>query len=284
SWNFPWPLFLIAVLVVVWVLGRERNQRPTGPAGPGAQGPPAGMESTGYVAPPTAPGAAGPPPPWEPAGAYEYQQPYQPPYQPPKRTKTGPKLFGFTLAAVLLGLGVLGLVDASGVHVVDAAYPAVALAITGAMLVVGAFYGRPGGLIALGIVSSLALGATSAADSIDGNTDQRSYHPRSAAAVQSTYHVQSGRVVLDLSDVRDPQQLDGRTIDVSAKVGELVVTLPPGVESDVTASIDGPGGIDLPDNSTGGIDSSRSGVYGAGPDTVTINADLRAGHIEVRNP
>jgi hypothetical protein len=102
--------------------------------------------------------------------------------------------------------------------------------------------------------------------------------------VHGTYSTSTGRVYVDLSGVRDPDALDGRTIEVRAHVGEIVVVLPRGVESDVTARIDGPGGIDLPDHSTGGIGTDAGGVYGTGPETVTINTDLRAGHIEVRNP
>ncbi len=47
----------------------------------------------------------------------------------------------------------LGIADLAGAPVADAAYPALALATIGAMLVVGAFYGRAGGLILLGLIA-----------------------------------------------------------------------------------------------------------------------------------
>ena len=49
----------------------------------------------------------------------------------------------------------------SGGSVVDSAYPALALAVVGLMLVVGAFVGRAGGLIFLGLVAAFALAVTS---------------------------------------------------------------------------------------------------------------------------
>jgi hypothetical protein len=43
-----------------------------------------------------------------------------------------------------------------------------------------------------------------------------------------------------------------------------------------------PGQIDLPDDSSGGIDNSLDGTYGTGAGTVTINTKLSVGHIDVR--
>ena len=106
--------------------------------------------------------------------------------------------------------------------------------------------------------------------------------PTSAAAVRSTYSVSSGRVFVDLSEVRDPQELDGRVIDVHASAGEVVVVLPDGIRSEVDADIDGPGQIDLPDNDSGGIDNALDGSYGSGSGTVTITTRLSVGHIDVR--
>ena len=102
--------------------------------------------------------------------------------------------------------------------------------------------------------------------------------------MRSDYSVKSGRVFVDLSEVRDPQALDGRVIDVHAKAGELVVVLPDGIRSEVDADIDGPGQIDLPDHARGGINSSLDETYGSGPAGVTITTHLSVGHIDVRNP
>ena len=53
--------------------------------------------------------------------------------------------------------------------VADSAYAALATAVIATMLVVGAFLGRAGGLIALGLVASVGLIAATAADRWDGD-------------------------------------------------------------------------------------------------------------------
>jgi phage shock protein PspC (stress-responsive transcriptional regulator) len=282
--GFPWPVFLVGIGVVVYLAVRDKN----GPEGysPGvvdpsvaATDPSAGVATGydgGYAAQPPAP-------PWlaQPAA------PYQPPV-PPSRRRTGPKLFGFTLALVAAALGALGLYDVSGGDVLTSAYPALALAVIGLVLVLGAFVGRAGGLIFLGLLAAAALAVTSVAGNIGAtgfrDTDRIDVAPTSASSVLSSYDVTTGRAVVDLSHVTDPAGLDGRTVDVTGRAAELVVILPRDIRSDVTAGIDGPGEIDLPDRSTGGISTSRSGVYGTGTGLVTIYTHLSAGHIDVRNP
>jgi phage shock protein PspC (stress-responsive transcriptional regulator) len=275
--GFPWPVLLVGLGVVVYLAVRDRDGSTTGTAQPPTYDP----QPPAYDQQPL--GAAGEPPapPWLPA------PPAPAPYQPP-RSQRGPLLFGPTLALVAVALGVLGLFDASGGSVQDSAYPALALAVVAVMLLVGAFVGRAGGLILLGVVAALALAATSvagAAGGFDGDgRRQVRVVPASAAGVPGDYTVNSGRVRVDLSTVRDPQALDGRVIDLHGGAAELVVVLPPGVRSHVEADIDGPGQIDLPDQSTGGIDNALSGTYGSGATDVTITTHLSVGHIDVRNP
>jgi hypothetical protein len=205
---------------------------------------------------------------------------YQP--RPPKR---GPRLFGLTLALVAVALGALGLYDVAGGSVVASAYPALALTVVGLMLVLGAFVGRAGGLILLGLVSAVALVGTTVASGADfGNGEQVKVAPTVASNVRSDYSVDTGRIELDLSNVSDPGNLDGRVIDVGAQAGEIVVVLPDGIRSEVQAVIDGPGQIDLPGRGTGGISTNLDGTYGAGAGTVTVVTHLAVGHIDVRNP
>jgi hypothetical protein len=161
------------------------------------------------------------------------------------------------------------------------------------MLVVGSFLGRAGGLILLGFLAAGALAGTSvssAAGDFDHNGQRVNAAPRSAAAVNDSYFVPTGRIVLDLSDVRDPGRLAGRSIDVGARAGELVVVLPRTVPVDLTADISGPGQIDLPDRTAGGFanhveDSFRGAAAGGSAGTdLELHTHLFAGHIEVRNP
>ncbi len=212
-----------------------------------------------------------------------------PPWSPPSTGRRGPRLFGPTLAMVAVALGALGLYQASGGDVVDTAYPALALAVVGSMLVVGAFVGRAGGLVLLGLLAACALVVTSAVGgfrALDFGDGQRTrLAPVSATDVRSSYQLGSGRAIVDLSRVRDPQTLDGRSIEVRGGAGELVVVLPREVETDVTARVTGPGQVDLPDRMADGLGTDIGGVYGsAGAPTVTLHAQLAAGHIDVRNP
>jgi phage shock protein PspC (stress-responsive transcriptional regulator) len=287
TWNglgVPWPLVLIGVAVLVYLAFRDRDRHPPQVQGPATYPPgypPTYSTATGPDAAPV-PETTGyqPPPPWTPAPG--------PTPIPPRSRKRGPLLFGFTVALIALALGSLGLYDASGGDVVDSAYPALALAVVGVMLVVGAFVGRAGGLIFLGIVSALALAVTAVLGSVGdlGRRDAERLNatPASATAVQARYFVPHGRVFVDLSEVSDPQSLDGRTIDVSTRVGEVVVVLPRGIVSHVDADVSGPGQIDLPEHSSGGIDNSISETVGSGPGTLSITSHVVAGHIEVRNP
>lgn len=285
--GFPWPLLVIGGAVVAYLVVRDRDDRPStgapaaGPQDPTA--PPAPASSSPSYAASGSPVAAQPSdeqPPWAPV------PPVAAPEPPP--TRRGPLLFGFTLALVALTLGCLGLYDVAGGAVATSAYPALALAVVGAMLVVGSVLGRAGGLVLLGIVAALALAVTSAVSAVGGfdAAHQRDLRaaPGTAAAVHGRYYVPGGRVMLDLSDVRDPAALAGRTVDVGARAGELVVVLPRGVVTDLDAEISGPGQIDVPGRSSGGLDTTVNESLGSGTGVLSLRAHLFAGHIDVRNP
>jgi phage shock protein PspC (stress-responsive transcriptional regulator) len=303
GWGFPWWIVPVAVIGGVVMLLNDRAQGRTPPVPPTVPPvPPPGTTAAGasYApgssfasAPPAYPEPAwGPPEPaWQPPvppappappTTYPAGVPAAPP--PPSRRDRGPLLFGFTLALVAVGLGVLGLFEATGTDVPDAAYPALALALTGTMLVVGSFFGRAGGLILLGLVAAVALAGSSIAEPRFSGDRAQEFAPTSAAAVRDSYHVPAGQIVLDLTDVRDPAELDGRSISLDANAGELVVVLPDDVAATVDASVDFGGAIDLPNRSEDGFDvDARSLVNGDDPvATVDLDLGLKFGHIEVR--
>jgi phage shock protein PspC (stress-responsive transcriptional regulator) len=286
--GFPWPLLVLGGAVVAYLALRDRDDRPSSPVagpsdptvsgsaapGPGAQATPSPSGDVRFATP------SGEQPPWAPVPPAS-----EPPPAPP--TRRGPLLFGFTLALAALALGCLGLYDVAGGHVLTSAYAALALAVVGVMLVVGSVFGRAGGLVLLGVVVALGLAVTSAVDAVGGvsaaqGRDLRAT-PGTAAAVHDTYYVPGGRIYLDLSDVRDPAALAGRSVDVGARAGELVVVLPRGVVTDVDAEIAGPGQIDVPGRTTGGFDDSLNRQFGSGPGVLHLRAHLFAGHIDVRN-
>ena len=285
---FPWPLAIVAA-VVVWFVNRKDGQRRerTGygydTAADPATGTPYG--TTGPYADPHA-DPHGEQTWTEQAYAPGYAPTYPPAYaagprQPRNPRKRGPILFNFTMALICLAIGVLAVVDIYGADVTDSAYPALALGITALMLVVGSFWGRAGGLIALGLVAALATAATTVGTSIgDGRHD---YAPTTAASVDDSYEFGGGEFTLDLSGVDDVDALDGRDITVEGVGGRVEVVVPDGMDVDVTAQVVG-GDVRLFDRRADGFDVTLESFRDAGdgvPD-MSINIDLVGGEIIVR--
>ncbi|MDO3396740.1 PspC domain-containing protein [Nocardioides sp. SOB44] len=246
DWWFPWPLVLVG-LFVAWLLSRRDARRGEPPA--------AAAEGTPVLPPPT---------------------------RSPRRR--GPRLFLFTLALVALAIGILATVDLAGAQVAAAAYPALALALVGAVLVVGAFFGRAGGLILVGLLLLPVLGIASAADHHEGEELLRV--PTSADALAEGYRIDAGEMVIDLTSVADLDRLDGRTLTLEADLGRIEVLVPAGLEV-VASGVVSAGHIDLFGDETGGIDTAlrrtSPGRDGDAP-RLTIDAEVGLGEIEMRTP
>ena len=99
-----------------------------------------------------------------------------------------------------------------------------------------------------------------------------------------SYDYEVGEYVLDLSMITDPEELDGRTIRLSAEVGELDVIVPEDMDVTVTGTINGPGGTTLFGEESGGIDHSATESHDGGTDVpqLTLDLELEVGHIDVR--
>ncbi|WP_345526373.1 PspC domain-containing protein [Nocardioides endophyticus] len=288
SWGafwFPWPVAIVA-LIALWLL--TRNNPPTTPPVPGV--PPAPYDQT-YAARTDAREAPTQDNPYAAAAApgphYPAQYPPQPPYvappvvqRVPNPRKRGPILFWFTIALIALAEGVLGIADLAGADIADPAYPALAVAICGVMLVVGAFFGRAGGIILVGLIATVGLAGATAASEWEG--DQINVTPTTASSLDDRYWLDAGEQVIDLRDVSDLTSLDGRTLEVEGGVGRIEVILPEGMGARVTADVDGPGHVDLFGEEHGGIDVS-SGASVEGDPHITIDAHLGVGEIEVSN-
>ncbi|CAN5704628.1 hypothetical protein BH11ACT8_BH11ACT8_19060 [soil metagenome] len=228
GWSFPWPLAIIGAVVLAVALARGRERDAAYPRFT----PP----------PPTGPGA----PTWS--------TPAPPPaWQPPRRR--GPLLFGYTLALIAIGIGVLAMIDLAGADITDSAYPALALGITGTMLVLGAFWGRAGGLILLGLVCAVGtVGATAIGECDIGHLDES---PTTAALVRSDYRLDAGEIDVDLTDVVDPQALDGRTITLQVDLGRIAVVLPRDVDVTIISEVAAGNRSILGDDSNGDSGTDR---------------------------
>jgi phage shock protein PspC (stress-responsive transcriptional regulator) len=282
---FPWPLAIVAA-IVIWFLNRkDRSPSPSrsgygyaGPAAPGTEQQPdhttgldpAGWDQTGWQ-------QSG----WD-QGAWQQPEAYaRPPRQYRNPRRRGPILFFFTVALIALAEGVLGVVDLAGVGVADSAYPALALGITAAMLVVGAFWGRAGGLIALGLVAALATAATTATSSFPD--DRLTYAPTSAAEVRDSYDLGGGELTLDLSDVSDVDALDGRAVTVDGVGGRVEVVVPDGMDVTVRTDLFA-GDSRVFDERRDGLDVNLDGFRDGGDEVpdMSITIDLFAGEVIVR--
>ena len=138
------------------------------------------------------------------------------------------------------------------------------------MLVVGSFWGRAGGLIALGVVAAIATAGATVGSTLPRRrplTTRRPAPPRCRTPTTSV----AVEFTLDLSDVSDVEALDGRDIAIDGVGGRIEVIVPDGMDVDVqtagrrrrqpglrpaqrrlrrqpsTASVDG--GADVPDMS-----------------------------------
>jgi phage shock protein PspC (stress-responsive transcriptional regulator) len=217
-----------------------------------------------------------------------WMPPPSPVYVPPPRPRrTGLVLFWPTLALIAIGLGFLGMYDINN-PVTVSAYAALAVTVTAVMLLVGAFRGRPGGLIALGLVSSLALLITSIVGAATGGeVDNREleFRPTNAAALPASYHVSTGSIRVDLSGVRDLAELDGRDLAVSLNAGDITVLVPEGLNVNVDADIRYAGEISVGDFSRGGFDQSINRTLSTsskpGTPTLDLDVDARVGSISV---
>lgn len=283
GFNAGWPIASIAVVVGVVMIARDKraDRRAAGtetghPDTPDRAAAPYDAVTLAKSSEAAAPYDA-PPPAWKPPVV-------TPPLLPPHPKRTGILWFWPTLALIAIGLGTVGIID-TGSNVSAGLYPAVALAITGVMLLVGSVTGRPGGLIFLGVVSTVVLSAATVLGTFNFSGRNLEDRPTTAAAVQSSYDVNMGRIELDLSDVADPQKLAGRTIDLDLTAGEVIVIVPRTLNVEIDADMGFAGGIQVPGYDGGGFQDSAERRLTGVPATTTaplgLDIDVRVGQITV---
>jgi phage shock protein PspC (stress-responsive transcriptional regulator) len=266
GWDFPWPLAIVGLVIAAIAAGARQKPHP-GPLAP-----------QGWVQP----GATTTPPPPPGAPSYSSYRPVTPvpPSRPGDPRKRGPILFWFTMALAFVAVALVATIDLAGWDAPPSAYPAAVLAACGVMLVVGSFYGRAGGLIFIGLVAALATLATSAVDEISaGQIDAR---PTSAEQVDHRYYIGAGEIILDLTDLSaaELRELDGRTIELEARFGHILVQVPEhGLDVNVQSNVEAEGeSVAFGDRT----DGSLTGWHEGGTDT-RIDLDLTVvfGQIEV---
>lgn len=204
--------------------------------------------------------------------------PPSPPKPPREPSKLGPLTFA-------LGFIVLGLVGMFDVLLTDfdpnaRHYWSIGLTLAGLSLMVGAWFGRARGLIALGVILVPIVVASPLADlELQGSVGERNVEVESVSDIEALYELGVGSMVLDLSEV----DFDGQTVESSAEVGigELVVLVP----SNVTVTVDGEAGIgevELFGRSSNGVGVDRSDTSDGDSGTLTLHVSVGIGSVEVR--
>ncbi|MBA2463500.1 MAG: PspC domain-containing protein [Nocardioidaceae bacterium] len=303
---FPWPVVVVGLIALVVIAARDKSGAGSSAvraAPPGIQPPVPGLESAGPETPSgigagstaapegpswtypaaTAPSvSSAPSDPSEPPGSWTGATSYPPPG--PKADR-GPKLFGFTLAFIAVALGTLGLFDAAGTDVADAAYAALALTVVGVMLLVGSVVGRPGGLVLLGLLATVALAVTATVDRYGyDRTADLSVYPSSSAMLLEDYSMLAGNMEVDLSTIDDLENLDGRTLTLQAEAGDIRVYVPDGLDVHVDARVGVGGEIDVDGEQGQGPNPTVVADIDGGVDVpeLTVLVDLTVGTIDVQ--
>jgi phage shock protein PspC (stress-responsive transcriptional regulator) len=298
--SLPEGLILLALLMigVALLLRRGTTARPPelgpNPAG-GSPNPPPGGTAAGQQRPSASPEAN----PYEyagTAGGYAWRAapgstssvPPVPPTGPPVAPEPKPTghLGMITFFAAVLAVGLLGVLDASGRDFPVAVYPAVVLLVSGIGLLVGTWWGRARGLIALGLLAAVAIGPAAAIDwasDVDFAFDEnpRVIAPRTLADVDGTaLDLGAGEFRYDLTDV----DFDGgqATASIDMLAGQLVVVVPRDVTVDLDATVVA-GQIRTPGNERSGLGVDVEDVLRGVPENgeLELSVDMLAGEMEI---
>ncbi|MFI7546443.1 PspC domain-containing protein [Actinoplanes sp. NPDC049599] len=234
---------------------------------------------TGGYRPPFAPHG-----PWAQSGNRPPMPPMPPrPPRPPKPRRERSKLGRITFFMVVVVMGLLAMIDVSGADITVSAYFAAALATIGLGLVVGAWFGRARGLIALALLACLGLGISSGAETFGGELGNSSYRPQSIGAVADRYDFTIGSATLDLRAVDFAGKEQATT--VTMKVGQIKILLPDNVDATTTVRMDGGRarifGREWEGQDLGSQEVTDLGPDGAGGGSLRLTVELNTGDLEV---
>jgi phage shock protein PspC (stress-responsive transcriptional regulator) len=177
---------------------------------------------------------------------------YGTPAEQPARVPAGPRspVPGLTVAGLLIVVGLLALITRfSGWHPGPGAFLGSALLVVGLGLVAAAFTGGRnlrGGLIAVGVVLSLALITVTSAPWGRGHHGggDRLYQPATAGDVRPQYHGGIGDMTIDLSRIDVSDLVRPVRTSVDAGVGDLTIDVP--ADADVRVDVEsGIGSVEL---------------------------------------
>jgi hypothetical protein len=205
---------------------------------------------------------------------------YTPP-EPPPRPSSMPVLVSFLFVAA----GVAALLSSTNtIDITAGEFLAGALIATGLALVLNAVRGgRARGLIALGVVLTIALSIASVArDPLRGGMGQRQFAPLTLSQLQRPYRLGMGEMQLDLTHLKVPPGRHDLVANVG--VGQLKVMVPYGLNVIATGDV-GVGEVHLLDHfrSNGGTLSIRDpqGDFSSDQPQLVLRLHAGVGQVEV---
>lgn len=209
-----------------------------------------------------------------------------PPPLPPAPVRSRSALGRLVLSLAVFAAGLVAVIDLAGARVPVSMYFAIPLAVVAAGLVVGGWYGRAHGLIAIGVVLSVLLAITAAAENHGwtGTHQSVTWQPTGIEQLQSMYRIDAGNAVLDLSRVDFAGH--STAVDVHVSMGNLEIVLPSTVDATVLSTVE-IGSATVLGQEWNGIGQSQHTVVDNGPDgpgggRLTLTATVNMGDLEVR--
>lgn len=199
--------------------------------------------------------------------------------EPPNPRHDSGRLTLLTLLSSMVATGAVGIYAATTGALDWAVYPAVALGVIGVGMILGTFFGNGRPLIFPGILAVMALAFCVAIP--NGPIGDFAPTPMSASAVEKDYDVGVGGITLDLTQVADIDQLDGRTVAVNEGIGDLRVNVPVGLDVEVSAKTTA-GQIEIFDQLVSGdrVSLTHSDPPGTAP-RIRLVLEQTAGQIKV---
>jgi phage shock protein PspC (stress-responsive transcriptional regulator) len=212
--------------------------------------------------------------------------PAPPPVPPHAEPKQRSILGQLTIAAALIAVGGLALLDAAGVLFPGFVhYVALALGVVGAGLLVGTIFGRARWLIFIGLLLVPVLLVASVVPSwtFNGEAGDAFYRPLSIEEIDQVgrqYELAAGSLHIDLTSLDVEPGAVPIPLAVKIGAGEIRIDVPAGVPALVDASV-GIGAIDLFGDDRAGLGVSSIADSGS-PPVFLITAEAGVGKIVVR--
>jgi phage shock protein PspC (stress-responsive transcriptional regulator) len=210
--------------------------------------------------------------------------PPTPPDLPPAKPRESSILGRLTIGVMLLGMGVLALLDNVAGIPIDADprhYLALAVTILGVGLLVGSFVGRARWLILVAVilVPTMLFSPAFEYDWSDRNFDLDAT-PLTFAEVEESYAIDIGEMVIDLREL--PWSGEEVSIEAAVDAGNLRIYIPEDVGIVGEASVD-VGRVSEPGRSTGGLgDPTLTWDTSGEAGTVLLDAHVDVGNIDIR--